>query len=184
MSVQPFVSNRKTVPERGLRACRDGSRTSRRQVTATTLGHPVRHASTAGSIDLVEQLPAASLASLLGEPALRVVDLRWVDEDEATEHVPGATTLDIDVMVADMPLPLLAGAMAYRGIGDEHLVVVYDANGRGEAQRFARLLRAVGHQSTAVLAGGWEAWRAAGLPTARPWTRYPPTSFTARRKVA
>jgi 3-mercaptopyruvate sulfurtransferase SseA len=135
----------------------------------------------------VESLPVQALAALLGEPELRVIELAG-DGEPPPAHIPGAVLLAVTTELgpepAEAPLPLLAGTLAGRGIGDDHLVVVYDHDGRGEAQSFAELLRRVGHPHSAFLAGGWAAWLRAGLPVSRVRTRPAPATFTARREVA
>jgi thiosulfate/3-mercaptopyruvate sulfurtransferase len=96
--------------------------------------------------------------------------------------IPGAIRLD-GLRPGVLPSMIeLAAAMATHGIGDDHLVVLYDADGHGEAQRFAGLLADYGHTLTALLQGGWQRWCTEGHPVTRGFSIYPPTTYTVRRR--
>ena len=56
--------------------------------------------------------------------------------------------------------------MAAHGVTPQTLVVAYDASGGMYAAHLWWMLRWLGHDQVAVLDGGWQAWVAAGLPTA------------------
>lgn len=109
-------------------------------------------------------------------------------EFEAT-HIPGSAFFDIDAIRDEQnPLPHMlpqpdvfaerAGAF---GIGDETLVVAYDARGSLAAPRLWWMFRCFGHDRVAVLDGGLAAWQGSGHPVesgpARPRRR---ASFTPR----
>lgn len=103
------------------------------------------------------------------------VDCRWrlgaPDRGRALYlggHVPGASFLDVDTDLSDPevrgagrhPLPSperFAAAAARAGIGAGVFVVAY--GGMGGAERLWWLLRHVGHDDCAVLAGGIDAWQ-------------------------
>ncbi len=119
------------------------------------------------------------LAARLRDPDLRVVDVRWVlgapGRGRAaydTAHLPGAIHLDLDADFADLsagsgrhPLPdpaAFAAAMGAAGIGNDHLVVIYDDVGGWVAARLWWMLDNLGHRRVAVLDGGIGAWQAAG----------------------
>jgi thiosulfate/3-mercaptopyruvate sulfurtransferase len=129
------------------------------------------------------------LASRIGEPHLRVVDVRWVLGEPGAGrraygagHIPGALFLDLDTDLADLggfgapgrhPLPspaAFAGCLEAAGIGDEDVVVAYDDAGGWVAGRLWWMLDNLGFNApgrpggVAVLDGGWPAWLAAGLP--------------------
>ena len=53
------------------------------------------------------------------------------------------------------------------GIGNGSQVVAYDASGGYYAARMWWMLRWLGHDSAAVLDGGWDAWVKAGQPVTR-----------------
>jgi thiosulfate/3-mercaptopyruvate sulfurtransferase len=131
------------------------------------------------------------LARRLGEPGLRVVDVRWYLDPTrdaraayAAGHIPGALWLDVD---ADLSAPgggrglppgrhpwpsaeQVARVMSAAGIGDGVSVVAYDDMAGAVAGRLWYVLRAYGHDDVAVLDGGLPKWLAEGraLDTAVP----------------
>ena len=138
------------------------------------------------------------LEVILADPGLRLVDTRFELEDpEAGErgfgeaHIPGAlyAHLDRDLSAplgthgGRHPLPepqVLARRLGELGIGNEHLVVAYDAGNGMFASRLWWLLRYLGHDRVKVLDGGLEAWRRAGLPLTAEVNDYPRLQFEAR----
>ena len=134
----------------------------------------------------------ADLAKRLGDPGLRIVDVRWVLGSPGSGrvaydagHLPGAIFLDLDTdLVATEgpgrhPLPSPAAfqaRLAAAGIGTEHDVVAYDDVGGWVAARLWWMLDDLGHDRVAVLDGGFPAWVAEGHPVSRslpefPWAR-------------
>lgn len=123
------------------------------------------------------------LAAMLGDPSLRVVDVRWVlggpgrgREAYDAGHIPGAVFLDVDTdLVAQAgpgrhPLPSPAAFRATlerAGIGSEHHVVAYDDVGGWVAARLWWMLDDLGHDRVSVLDGGFPAWVAEGHPIDR-----------------
>ena len=119
------------------------------------------------------------LADNLGNPSLVVADVRWslgapgADRAEyVAGHVPGAVFVDLDEDLSDAtgpgrhPLPSperFAESMGALGIGDDTLVVTYDASSGSVAARLWWMLRNQEH-SVAVLEGGWQAWVDLCLP--------------------
>ena len=141
---------------------------------------------TSPTSDLGPLVSVEGLAARVGDPELRVVDVRWYLKRpgagrEAYEagHIPGAIFLDLD---ADLSAPEGAGRhplpdpLAFRqhlasiGIGSDHVVVAYDDSGGTIAARLWWMLDNLGHRGVAVLDGGLGAWTAAGHPltTAEP----------------
>lgn len=125
------------------------------------------------------------LEAHLGEPDLRVVDMRGYvstrpagpGAEEATYrgareeylqgHIPGAVYVDWteDIVDPDDPVPAqvapparFAEAMASRGIGDRTRVVAVDHMGGQFATRLWWALTYYGHDDVAVLDGGWNRW--------------------------
>jgi thiosulfate/3-mercaptopyruvate sulfurtransferase len=131
--------------------------------------------------DFVE---VAWLASRLGDPRVRVVDARSVPHGGAVQmpsgreqytagHIPGAVHLDYADDLSDPATPyaarvappeLFARTMSEHGIGDDSIVVAYDAGAIPFAARIVWMLRYYGHDEAFVLAGGLPAWTAAGHP--------------------
>ncbi|MCE7033217.1 sulfurtransferase [Lysobacter sp. GX 14042] len=122
------------------------------------------------------------LAAALGRDDLVVVDARASLADPGScrtawelEHIPGARFADLDEDLTKHglgggrhPWPDADGfttRLGRWGISPRHQVVAYD-NGDGglAAARFWFLMRALGHVRVAVLDGGWQRWKALGLP--------------------
>jgi thiosulfate/3-mercaptopyruvate sulfurtransferase len=136
------------------------------------------------------------LAAALGEPRVRVVDVRSsLDDEDAGErayregHIPGAVYLDWlrDLSDPHDPVPgqiappaRFADSMGRAGIGDDTLVVAYDDNLLFTAARLAWCLRYYGHDNVRVLDGGLPRWIREGRELTREWPSPPPREFTPR----
>jgi thiosulfate/3-mercaptopyruvate sulfurtransferase len=143
----------------------------------------------------------------LGDPAIRVVDIRGYVKtrpiapgvEEATyqgaideyrsAHIPGAVYIDWtrDIVDPDDPVPaqlapaeLFAQAMAERGIGDGTHVIAVDHQGGQFATRLWWALRYYGHDAVSVLDGGWNRWVEEGLPVESGQTTPAPVPFHSR----
>jgi thiosulfate/3-mercaptopyruvate sulfurtransferase len=141
------------------------------------------------------------LAAHLGDPKVKVIDASFkmpgvmplpVD-DYLASHIPGAAFFDVDA-VSDHsnPLPHMfpdaeqfgrdVGAL---GIGNDDMVVVYDAGGWVAAPRAWWMLLSFGHRNVRVLDGGLKKWVAEGRKVeSGPVTPKPGTfkaNFDARR---
>ena len=117
---------------------------------------------------------AAWLHEHLGEPDLRVIDLRWYLAHPAAGranhlqgHIPGAAFCDVDSDIngpdgpGRHPLPGRAqfeAAMRACGVDRGDRVVAYDDTGGSIAARLWFLLPWFGHPDAAVLDGGIQAW--------------------------
>lgn len=118
------------------------------------------------------------------EGAWVVVDCRFDLKDEKwgraqylAGHVPGAVYADLNADLAGPrtgtngrhPLPdveSLAGAFGRLGISNDTQVVVYDQDSGLFASRLWWSLRYLGHESVALLDGGWAKWTAEGRAAA------------------
>jgi thiosulfate/3-mercaptopyruvate sulfurtransferase len=121
-----------------------------------------------------------ALIARLGDPSLRIADVRWwlADpgkgrRDYADAHVPGAVFVDIDSDLVGAsgpgrhPLPspaAFAARMAELGFADDTDIVAYDDAGGSIAARLWWMLDDLGHPRVSVLDGGIHAWIAAGGP--------------------
>lgn len=139
---------------------------------------------------------AEALLERIGDPDLRIVDLRWylLDPDGGADayaagHLPGAIFVDLerDLTAADgpgrHPLPergATAATLGNLGIGDDHFVVVYDDAGGAIAARLWWMLRDLGHETVAILDGGIQAWHRAGGPISKEVVAHHPTRLTVR----
>jgi thiosulfate/3-mercaptopyruvate sulfurtransferase len=134
------------------------------------------------------------LAAHVADPALRIVDASYkmpgvtptAIDDYRRAHIPGAIFVDIDA-ISDpdtylphmLPSPqLFAERLGALGLGNEHRIVFYDANGFGGATRLWWMLRAFGHDNVAVLDGGLKKWRAEGRALTTEIPAISPVTFT------
>jgi thiosulfate/3-mercaptopyruvate sulfurtransferase len=126
-------------------------------------------------------ISVGALAARIGDPAIRVVDVRWYlgrqgDGRTAYEagHVPGAIFADLDADLAAPagpggrhPLPdpsTFAARLGALGIGSDHEVIAYDDSGGAIAARLWWMLDDLGHRNVSLLDGGFPAWEAFGQP--------------------
>jgi len=151
-------------------------------------------------------ITTAELASLIGQPGLRVYDCTTYleppppgDDDPYVAvpgrrtfeeaHVPGADFLDLQGEFSDSttrlrfmmpPTAQLEAAFGRHGLGAEGRVVLYSIGSMMWATRFWWMLRSLGFDGAAVLDGGFDKWKAEGRPTeSGPPRGYPATSFKA-----
>ncbi len=152
------------------------------------------------------------LAARQDDPDVRIVDMRGyvrtvetapgrqaaayegAAADYAGGHIPGAIYLDWtrDIVDPDDPVEAqvasperFAAALGRRGIGDEHLVVAYDAHPASQfATRLWWALRYYGHERAMVLDGGLARWRREGRPLTQDAPAFPPAIFTPRVQPA
>ena len=146
------------------------------------------------------------LAEHLKDPHLRVVDMRGYvrtttvqdgvqealyvgarDEYEQA-HIPGAIYIDWTSDIVDpndaveaqiAPVERFARVMDRLGIGDQHLVVAYDAHPASQfATRLWWALNYYGHDQVVVLNGGLPKWQLEKLPLESAVPVYPPAVFT------
>jgi len=145
------------------------------------------------------------LAEHLDDPHLRIVDMRGyvrtVEHDGVQEaqyvgardeyehaHIPGALYVDWSSDIVDhddeieaqiAPPGLFAQVMERLGIGDQHLVVAYDAHPASQfATRLWWALQYYGHDQVVVLNGGLTKWQRENLPLTDVIPKYPPATFT------
>jgi len=141
------------------------------------------------------------LAIRLNDPRVRIVDARSVPhggsvqmppgrEQYAAGHIPGAVHIDYADDLSDPATPhairvappeLFARVMSALGIGDDSIVVAYDAGTIPFAARIVWMLRYYGHDEAYVLAGGLPAWATAGPEAAATFTPRERASLRASR---
>ena len=141
-------------------------------------------------------ISADELIVRLGDPDLRVADVRWwlADpakgrRDYAAAHMPGAVFVDVDGDLTAPPgpgrHPLPEAAEFVRrmealGFGDESDIVVYDDAGGTIAARMWWMLDDLGHRRVGVLDGGLATWLGAGGPMTAEVPAFPPGELTLR----
>ena len=125
----------------------------------------------------------ATLALHLSDPSWVIVDCRFALDDEtwgrrehAARHIPGAAYAHLAHDLSGEPsgrngrhpLPapeVLARTLGRLGIGNGVQVAAYDQDAGMYASRLWWLLRWMGHDSVAVLDGGFTKWTAEQRPT-------------------
>ena len=140
---------------------------------------------------------AEALADALVQPGLRILDCRFSLADPAQgerayaqSHLPGAVYAHLERDLSDMrkqgagrhPWPHAADVVATLGrwgIAPDTQVVAYDDADGAYAARAWCLLRMLGHAHVAVLDGGWQRWRALGLPVTTQPPAIAPTRYRA-----
>lgn len=147
------------------------------------------------------------LRDRLGDPAIRIVDIRGsvvtrpvepgVEEatylgapgEYAAGHIPGAVFVDWthDIIDPDATVPVqvappdrFAKVMGGLGIGDQTHVVVYDHMGGQFATRLWWALTYHGHDAVSVLDGGWNRWVEEDRPIEESPVASLPKTFTPR----
>jgi len=121
------------------------------------------------------------LAAHLGQPGVVVLDATWTAKGTvpnaaalfAEKHIPGARRFDIDHIsnhASSLPHMLpspeeFAAEAGLLGVGEDGLVVTYDAGGMSSAAcRGWWMFRVFGHDKVKVLDGGLPKWLAEGRP--------------------
>jgi thiosulfate/3-mercaptopyruvate sulfurtransferase len=139
----------------------------------------------------------ADLRANLDDPTWVIVDCRYDLNDTGAgqrayqrAHIPGALYAHVDHDLSGAVVPGYTGrhplpsveacvrTFSTMGIGSATQVVAYDD--RGGALGAARLwwmLRWLGHDTAAVLDGGWQAWQTAGYPTRGGHESHAPNAF-------
>ena len=145
------------------------------------------------------------LAEHLHDPHLRIVDMRGyvrtVEHDGVQDalyvgardeyeqaHIPGAIYIDWTSDIVDpndaveaqiAPADRFAEVMGRLVIGDQHLVVAYDAHPASQfATRLWWALKYYGHDQVVVLNGGLPKWQLENRPLDNIIPNYPPAVFT------
>lgn len=128
----------------------------------------------------------AWLAEHINDADVRVIDCDPPEIASAREHIAGAVMLPvhpyfrntetgIGVATAQQAETILRGL----GVSNDTRVVCYDSQGGLLAARVWWVLWYHGHTNATVLNGGWIAWQAEGLPSARAWATPAQGDFSA-----
>jgi thiosulfate/3-mercaptopyruvate sulfurtransferase len=130
----------------------------------------------------------AELAARLRDPHLRVIDVRPTHTLVQEGWIPGAVHFDLFGLSLNntAPEPLHAFMWAiehvleFRGVTLDTPVVFYEDIAGMRAARGFWLLEYLGHDDVHVLDGGFNAWKASGLPVAREMHAPQVTTFRTR----
>ena len=143
-------------------------------------------------------ISVAHLARHFDDPAFVIFDCRheltnpeFGVKAYTQSHVPNALFAHLDRDLAAPltgrngrhPLPdpgVFAGWLARMGVSNDRQVIGYDNAGGVYSSRLWWMLRWIGHQSVAVLDGGWQAWLAAGQPVSAEVRVPKPAGFTGK----
>lgn len=143
-------------------------------------------------------MTAETLVEHLGDPRWVIIDCRFSladpsqgERDYAAGHIPGARYAHLDHDLSSPvtptsgrhPLPapeVFARTAGGWGIGPATQVIAYDDAAGMFAARLWWLLRWLGHETAAVLDGGWRAWLRAGFPVTAERPQITPETFTPR----
>jgi len=145
------------------------------------------------SVDwLADRLDAARVLDVRGEVRTSEPRYHAYPERYREGHIPGAVFADwrhdftdrTATVPVTMPSPAQFAEDATRlGIGDDTVVVAYDAYRNALAGRIVWVLRSYGHAAAHLLDGGLAVWQAAGFPLAagdvQPAPADPPHSVPA-----
>jgi len=104
---------------------------------------------------ITEISPQDAAAKLESGEAL-IIDVR--DKDEWDEgHIPGATHLSRGTIEFDIE----------EKVPDPHAMIICHCGGGGRSALAAESLQKMGYKNVRSMAGGFKAWRAAGLATTK-----------------
>lgn len=126
------------------------------------------------------------LADHLNDPNIRIVDCD-VRDSYRRAHIPGAVNPKEHYMKNPDNTRLImepdqfAEELGQMGVGEDTLVVCYDASGSLYAARFWWCLNYYGHDKCVVVNGGWNKWLKEGRPATYVEPR--PAKATFRPKV-
>jgi thiosulfate/3-mercaptopyruvate sulfurtransferase len=128
--------------------------------------------------------------SVTVRPGVQEASYTGAREDYMQGHIPGAVYIDWTQDIVDLDDPVeaqvasaekFAHTLERLGIGDEHLVVAYDAHPASQfATRLWWALTYYGHTNAAILNGGLPKWQRENLPLSAEVPVYAPAKFTPK----
>jgi len=126
------------------------------------------------------------LAAHLGDPGIRIVDMRRTAPDFQSGHIPNAVYLaNDDIRNPNAPPTFLPTAQEFEalmgrlGIDNKTRVIAYDERGGIYAARLWWILNHFGYSNVALLDGGWLKWRTELRDATRETITPPPATFHA-----
>jgi|SRR5438874_10895959 len=104
----------------------------------------------------ITEISPEEAAAKLQDHAAVIVDVRDTDEWDG-EHIPHAIHLSRGTLELDIE----------EKIPDPNAVIITHCGGGGRSALAAESLQKMGYKNVRSMAGGFKAWKAAGLPTAK-----------------
>jgi rhodanese-related sulfurtransferase len=102
----------------------------------------------------ITEISPRDAAAKLGSGEAVIVDVR--DKDEWDEgHIPGATHMSRGTIEFDVE----------ERVPDPNAMIICHCGGGGRSALAAESLQKMGYKNVRSMAGGFRAWKAAGLPT-------------------
>ena len=104
----------------------------------------------------ITEISPQDAATKLNSGDAVVIDVREKDEwDE--EHIPGATHMSRGTIELDIE----------EKVPDPNAMIICHCGGGGRSALAAETLQKMGYKNVRSMAGGFKAWKSAGLPTAK-----------------
>jgi len=132
---------------------------------------------TSAAISLPIVCDANTLRSLISKKAVRVVDVRKID-DYTRDHIPTAVSLPLARVLENDAPEKIVSIIEELGISDKTPVVIYDDTFGALAARVAWTFQYVGHSNTALLEMTFKHWKERGLETEKQACTYPKTKHS------
>ncbi len=132
-------------------------------------------------------IPAADLSTYIGQDNAVIVDMQS-EEDYAVSHVEGAVNIPLSEIVINVPVKnmltsksKLQKLLSAKGIGNDTVIVAYDADNMTAARLFWTMLMYQNH-NVLVVDGGLKAIVAAGYTLTDAVPEIVPTEYVAADK--
>jgi phage shock protein E len=104
----------------------------------------------------ITEIPPQDAAAKLKRGEAVIVDVRETDE-WAEEHIPGAMHMSRGTIELDME----------EKVPDTNAMIICHCGGGGRSALAAESLQKMGYKNVRSMAGGFKAWKAAGLPVTK-----------------
>ncbi|MCR4395529.1 MAG: rhodanese-like domain-containing protein, partial [Candidatus Saccharicenans sp.] len=142
-------------------------------------------------VNLKAQVPDNRLVSgdwlqaNLGQPGLRIIDMRADVRDYWSGHIPGAVYLDETALRWPengipgllVPVEVLVRLLEQLGINKKTTVIIYTEINNYRATYLAWALDYIRHSDWAILDGGFNRWKNENRPISRDYPRLTRTSY-------
>jgi thiosulfate/3-mercaptopyruvate sulfurtransferase len=143
------------------------------------------------NFDSPRLVETGEVSGILGNPSVRLIDLRTSLTDYLKGHLPNAVYLSFENLrvprngiPAQVPDRISLEKMMgdYLGVSNDMWVVLYSEKSNPNATFLAWTLDFLGHKRFGVLNGGWEKWSSEKLPTTQSYPPVPLKKFFGKAK--